>query len=456
MNGKTLACPAFALLLPVLLTTGCGGESTDTKIVTEYQTNNVPVVAIDGTEQVVMESSFILDGSASHDTDGTIEHWSWSQLDTGAPVAIISDATTAIASITAPTTTVPVDLVFHLTVTDDKGASAEADFTIAIKPVFAFTPCSADDVSALSASGVYPTQKISDVIALCDGDILVGNASNSRIEHVDLGTGAVTAYYELSAAPADMEFDSLRGLVYASMKGATSVARLDLTSGLVDYIPVTGVPTGIAARHGNGVYIVSSSWPNSQVYWYDANDVEHGPHPASGNMIQLNQTLNQVITAARSSSPTTLYVYGFDNNGDMELVDSRSNVGGNSQTLKISPNDAHLVLVAGGGNAEGYGITDFYPSDLSSTFGEFTTGAYPTGGDFSSDSSRLATSNGSSFLVYQVSNHAELFRATPAISGCQYDDLDATYISRGGKIGIALQRCGYSKDTTNLHWYKLP
>ena len=103
MNGKTLACPAFALLLPVLLTTGCGGESTDTKIVTEYQTNNVPVVAIDGTEQVVMESSFILDGSASHDTDGTIEHWSWSQLDTGAPVAIISDATTAIASITAKT-----------------------------------------------------------------------------------------------------------------------------------------------------------------------------------------------------------------------------------------------------------------------------------------------------------------------------------------------------------------
>ena len=470
MPAKTFAYTAFISLISTLLITGCGGTSIDTEMLAEQQsseteteesappspTNSAPVVVINGAADALAESNFILDGSASHDADGTIQSWSWSQLATGAPIATISNATTQVASITAPSTDEPVDLVFRLTVTDDKGASAGRNFTVSITPVFVFTPCNADDVSTFSTSGVYSSpQHISDVIALCDGEILLGNTGNNRIEYVDLKAGTVTVYYELTAAPDDLEYDPQRSLVYASMKGSTSVARVDLTSGLVDYIPVSGVPSAIAARYGNGVYMISPGTTNS-LYWYDADDVEHGPYPVTGDMIQFNQTLNQVITAQRGISPTTLYVYDFDDNGDIELVDSRGSLGGNSQTLKISPDDAHLVVVAGGGNAEGYGITDLSPSDLSSSFGEFTTGAYPTGGDFSADSSRFATSNNSSFLIYQVSSHAELFSATPPTTGCPYYDLDAAFISRGGQLGIALQRCGFESDSTNLHWYKLP
>ena len=456
MKKKTFACRAFALLTPALLITGCGGESVDQALLEEQQANKTPVVVIDGVGKVITQSDFVLDGSASRDTDGMIANWSWSQVDTGAPSATISGETTQSASITAPYTDVPVDLVFRLTLTDDKGASASTDFTVTVKPMFTTTPCSVDDVSALPDSGVYSTGQVSDLIALCDSEVLLGNTSNNRIEYVDLATGTVMLHYELTAEPDDLDYDPGTGLVYASMKNATSVARVNLVSGLVDYIAVSAEPSGIAARHGNGVYIISPDVPSSLVYWYDANDVEHGPHAVTGDMIQFNQTLGQVITAPRGLSPTTVYVYGFDVDGNIVLVESRGSLGGNGQTLKISPDDEHLVLVAGGGNGAGYTITDLYPSDLTSSFGAFDTGAYPTGADFPADSSRFATANHEDFLVYQVSNHAELFRATPATTDCGYADLTASHISRGGQVGISLQRCGFDDDTTNLHWYKLP
>lgn len=456
MIKRTFACRALALLAPALLITGCGGESVDQALLEEQQANRAPVAVVDGVAKVITQSDFVLDGSASRDTDGIIQTWSWSQVDTGVPSVTIAGETTQLASITAPYTDVPIDLVFRLTLTDDKGASASTDFTVTVKPAFTTTPCSADDVSALPDSGVYSTKQVSDLIALCDGEILVGNTNTNRIEYIDLATGSVMLYYELTAAPEDLDYDPGAGLVYASMKDSTSVARVNLVSGLVDYIPVSAEPSGIAARHGNGVYIISPDVPSSLLYWYDANDVEHGPHAVTGDMIQFNQTLGQVITAPRGLSPTTVYVYGFDVDGNIVPVESRGNLGGNGQTLKISPDDGHLVLVAGGGNGAGYTITDLYPSDLSSSFGAFDTGAYPTGGDFAADSSRFATANYDEFLVYQVSNHAELFRATPPTTDCSYADLTASHISRGGMVGISLQRCGFDDDTTNLYWYKLP
>jgi hypothetical protein len=103
---------AFVSLLDADLGSGGGG-------------NNQPPVANAGPDQQVGARSLVLlDGRASTDPDGSIAAYHWRQ--TGGPARPLQNANAAVASFTAPQ--VPrgahVDLVFELTVTDDRGATA--------------------------------------------------------------------------------------------------------------------------------------------------------------------------------------------------------------------------------------------------------------------------------------------------------------------------------------------
>lgn len=73
-----------------------------------------------------------LDGTASADSDGQIVAYGWEQLE-GTPVEL-AGADTASATFTAPATDEEIALVFRLTVTDDRGATASDTVVVTVVP----------------------------------------------------------------------------------------------------------------------------------------------------------------------------------------------------------------------------------------------------------------------------------------------------------------------------------
>lgn len=440
-----------------ILLVSCGGEETKTVTVTDITTvtehNNIPRAAITGPSRANEQTDIVLDGSSSFDLDGAVISWQWSQVENGGAVAVIAGAISNTATITTPNISIAEDIEIQLTVVDDKGASDTASHTVTVHPVFAYNACTTDDVTAVAASGVITIDKAEHLLALCDGEILIANATLNRIDRMDLATGSVTDYHTLSSAPGKMALDAQRGIVYAVLSGASRIARLNLNTDTVDYIDVAGAAHDIAVREANGIYI-TLDLPIDQLYWYDADGTEYGPWPIQGNMIAYNNNSHEIIAAPRGSSPSRPARYGFDSAGDLEQRERLDDGGDNVRVIRMSPDNNHVAIVAGGGNGASYTIFDFNPAMLSSTYGEFDTGAYPTGADFTADSSILATSNGSSVMAFNVANHTEIVRH--AIPVCDYKKLKGTYISRGGRLLMVLQSCEFYGTITKIHFFKMP
>lgn len=94
-------------------------------------TVNGPPLAVAGKDQVVNANTAVtLDGSASTDPGGAIDSFNWEQT-AGSPLVSLAGAGMATASFTAPQVeSGGVDLVFRLTVNDNKGATAEDTVTV--------------------------------------------------------------------------------------------------------------------------------------------------------------------------------------------------------------------------------------------------------------------------------------------------------------------------------------
>lgn len=119
----------FALILIPLLLTGCGGGSNS-----PTEQANQPPVAHAGADQTVDEKTVvILDGSASHDPDGSIAKYEWKR--TAGTTVTLSDANAIKPTFTVPDVSADETIAFELTVTDDKGAAAKDSVNIAVRNI---------------------------------------------------------------------------------------------------------------------------------------------------------------------------------------------------------------------------------------------------------------------------------------------------------------------------------
>jgi hypothetical protein len=97
---------------------------------------NLPPVASAGDDQEVLEkTTAVLRGTYSFDADGTITAYHWQQIDTGAPIVAINNATSADAMVTLPDLWQDnIQFSFRLTVTDNDNASHQDDVNIIVRP----------------------------------------------------------------------------------------------------------------------------------------------------------------------------------------------------------------------------------------------------------------------------------------------------------------------------------
>ncbi|MBW2108721.1 MAG: hypothetical protein JRI36_08665, partial [Deltaproteobacteria bacterium] len=91
-----------------------------------WEAHNLPPVADAGEDQTVSEGATVtLDGFGSYDPDGTIESYTWVQIQTGGPPVVLAGADLHSATFTAPSVEGCGEaLQFALTVTDNDGASS--------------------------------------------------------------------------------------------------------------------------------------------------------------------------------------------------------------------------------------------------------------------------------------------------------------------------------------------
>ncbi|MCX7098620.1 MAG: DUF1566 domain-containing protein [Methylococcales bacterium] len=101
--------------------------------------NSKPLAVVGNAQSVVINTPVVLDGSLSHDSDGNIKKWQWTQTK-GIKVKLVNPKQ-SVASFTSPAKlkvrTTSTVLVFKLTVTDNKNATASATvpITVTLEPI---------------------------------------------------------------------------------------------------------------------------------------------------------------------------------------------------------------------------------------------------------------------------------------------------------------------------------
>ncbi|MBO0613421.1 Lcl C-terminal domain-containing protein [Thiothrix fructosivorans] len=95
---------------------------------------NLPPIANAGADQNINEQTLVtLDGSASKDTDGSIDSYAWKQ--TAGTTVTLASTTSAKPTFTAPDVVKDEILTFELTVKDDKSAVAKDSVNILVKNI---------------------------------------------------------------------------------------------------------------------------------------------------------------------------------------------------------------------------------------------------------------------------------------------------------------------------------
>lgn len=116
----------LSLLLAILLCS-CGGSDSE-----DNNSGNAEPIANAGLNQSTVEGSVVtLDGSASSDEDGTIAAYLWQQIQ--GPAITINNASSNIATFTAPAVDTDTTLIFRLQITDNDGVSASDDIVITVR-----------------------------------------------------------------------------------------------------------------------------------------------------------------------------------------------------------------------------------------------------------------------------------------------------------------------------------
>ena len=103
-----------------------------TRTITVKAANAAPT-ANAGEDQTANELTTVTLSGSGTDTDGTVASYAWTQ--TGGATVSLTNANSAQASFSAPDVAETTELTFKLTVTDDKGATAEDTVTITVQAI---------------------------------------------------------------------------------------------------------------------------------------------------------------------------------------------------------------------------------------------------------------------------------------------------------------------------------
>ena len=320
--------------------------------------------------------------------------------------------------------------------------------------------CSEDETVGLASQGELVVGPSSDMVPLCSGLVLLGDRADHTVKLIDVGSGAVSKSYALTAKPGKLALDSTNAALYVTLDSKSALAKIDLVTGTVTEINTNHPAIDVAVADDGNVFAIvqaGTAWWERPIEIIDPvsgeviTEFEPSSQARGAQLLAFDAVNDYLFTADGGSSPSSLtrYIY---NNGLLTEDEFLSNAGTNGQDLRVSSDGWHLAFACGGGNGPGYTVFDFAPADFTALSGAWDTGAYPRSVDFNANSTLLAALNGSEMMVFDVSNKVLLHTYDPGLSNCSYSSFNKVRFSRGGAIVYGFSNCGFDDDSGRLVW----
>ncbi len=207
---------------------GAYGSDDVNVVVTPANANRVPVADAGADQQADEGTRVTLDGSASHDPDGSLSGYAWTQV--AGPQVVLDGADTVRPQFTAPGVDADTELRFSLRVTDDAGAESPPDEVAVI-------------VRNVGTANQAPVADAGDDIAVASGASVSLDGSRSFDPDGDIGGyawrqdagPAVTLQGADTAAPGftapTVDSDTVLGfeLRVTDAQGAAGTDRVEVT-----------------------------------------------------------------------------------------------------------------------------------------------------------------------------------------------------------------------------------
>ena len=177
----------------------------------------VPTHDSDGDGVPNAEDAFPVDPAASQDSDGDGAPDAWN------PGYGPEDSTDGLVLDAFPN-----EFACQL---EQQAIGGECDFAHVLPGSPAEGFCDEDVLEPAQGSGWIELGATSDFVPLCNGWLMIGDVANQRIAVRNAVDGREGAYYDLPAAPGDLELDEVAKVLYVALPDAQKLAELDLVTG---------------------------------------------------------------------------------------------------------------------------------------------------------------------------------------------------------------------------------
>ena len=334
-------------------------------------------------------------------------------------------------------------------------------------------PSGTTDVVSKTGNGKFGIDYATNIIPLNNGWILYGDFTNNKIQSVNIFYGILGSSYQLSATPGDLAYDATNGFLYAALSGATSLAKVNLNTGVVTTISLPSQAVHLAATNTGYVFASLSNNSPQTICYINGSTGTIVASPTITDFglnvyLACNSAGTTVFFGCDGGSGCSTYQYLF-NTSTYALTQQYSVFGyaENGEEMDISPDNNHLAFVNGGGNGgtgtNTYSIFDLSTSNINSSNGSWLTGAYPTSAGFSPDSANVATTNDSALQVFSVGTHSSSKTTwTGASAGSVSNptniyELKRVCFSRGGAYVFGLDVPTYTMPApSTIVWETFP
>lgn len=325
-------------------------------------------------------------------------------------------------------------------------------------PMAAGTPTAAVTCAVDSLAGIAPTGRIGlpfeggDIIALCDGWMLIADKTNERVELRNVVTGEIDTQWNLPGAPDDLELDVAEETIYATLPDENLVAAVDMNSGNVEVAAVNSTPTTIT-QSTNHLLVAADAGAELRAYEKPGLTLVALHATLEGETIIFNAAANQLISVSEADVSLFNYNDAPATTSTLARVRTDPAVPAAAIDIDITSDGVSVAFVNAAGNASAIGpnvVNDLSAADVDQVFGGWKVEAGPTSVAFSDVpvSTYAMASSDEDMIVFDFARHAELSRNTPT-SACG-GSFDETEFSAGGAIAFGKMNC--SGTGTEIHW----
>jgi len=313
-----------------------------------------------------------------------------------------------------------------------------------------------------------------DVIALCDGRVLVGNRQLNRVELYDVRARAAVKTWLLNATP-----EVLRPVPGTStllvVTDASNVAKVDLDSGAIEYIAVGGRPWDVFPGEPGQMIAVRDSFPTPDTRNGDRmsfHDLATGsllsatflPVHAYASHVRYDSTTNTIWTGDKWHSPARIARYSYNPAThaitEVAIQPHEGWAPSYMAELVLSPdrtliaNPYYELFLGNTTDTMGYAAS----GDLGLAK-RFPSGPNPRAADFRADSAKIVIANRpaavgvSAVAIYDVATLA--LERNWIVPHCPntFRNMRRVRYSPSGKYVYALETCGAGDgDSARLLW----